>query len=119
MVHGQSPLVIGHVRAQGWPEASFNQGDRWKKLINPYITAMPLIGKRLEPAAQNGSGGASFAAIQAMSANVGEAARTSQPAAPRDCQALAFARFADDDVVIFRFPIDCRRFRPLQDRVGM
>ena len=95
MVHGQSPLVIGQVCAHGRPEASFSQGDRWKRLISSrYIAVMPSIGRMLEPEEQNAIGGASFVAIHAMSAKVGEAARASQPAAPRACQAPVLPWFA-------------------------
>src|ERR1700693_5991833 len=93
----------------GRPEASFSQGDRWKRLISTYIAVMPSIGRMLEPEEQSAIGGASSAAIHAMSAKVGEAAMASQPAAPRACQALALPLFAAEDVVIFRLPIDCRR----------
>jgi hypothetical protein len=113
------PLVIGQMRARGWPETSFNQGDRWKKLISTYIAVMPPIGRMLELEEQSAIGGASFAAIHAMSAKVGEAASASQPAAPRACQAFALPLFAADDVVIVRLPIDCHRSRRLQDRAGM
>jgi hypothetical protein len=104
---------------RGWPEASFNQGDRWNRLISTYIAVMPSVGRMRDPEEQNAIGGASFAAIHAMSAKVGEAARPSQPADPRGCQAHPLGLFAVEDVVILRLPIDCRRFRPLQNRVTM
>jgi hypothetical protein len=69
---------------------------------------MPSIGRMLEPEAQSAIGRASFAAIHAMSA--------SQLAAPRAGQAFALSVFAAEDVVIFRLPIDCRRYRPWQAR---
>jgi hypothetical protein len=104
MVHGQSPLVIGQVRAHGRPEASFSQGDRWKRLISTYIVVIPSIGRMLEPNEQNAIGRASFAAIHAMSAKVGEAVRASQPARRVPARPL---------------PIDCRRSLSLQRREGM
>jgi hypothetical protein len=58
---------------------------------------------------QSAIGVALFAAIHAMSAKVGEAARPSQLAAPRICQAVVLALFAVADAVILWFPIDCRR----------
>jgi hypothetical protein len=48
---------------------------------------MPPIGGTLEAAAQSAMGDASFAAIHAITAKVGEAARVSQPDASRNCQA--------------------------------
>jgi hypothetical protein len=81
-------------------EASFSQGDRWKRLISRYIAAMPPM---LEPGVHNAIGDALLAAMQAMTAKVGDAARDSQPAAPRACPGFAVV-----DVVIFQFPIDCR-----------
>ena len=56
---------------------------RWKRLISTYIVVMPWIEKMLEPEEQSAIVGAAFAAIHAISAKVGEAARASQPAAPR------------------------------------
>jgi hypothetical protein len=91
-------------------EASFSQGDRWKRLISTYIAVMPSIGSMLWE--QIAIGGAWFAAIQAMSAKVGEAARLSQPAAPRACHARATDLLAAEGVAIFGLPIDCRRSRP-------
>jgi hypothetical protein len=92
-------LVVGSVCAHGRPEVSFSQGDRWKRLISMYIAVMPPIGRMLEAAEQSAIGWASFAAIQAMTAKVGEAARASQPAAPRACQALVLPLSAAEDVV--------------------
>jgi hypothetical protein len=80
---------------------------------------MPSIGRRPDPEEQSAIGCASFAAIHAMSAKVGEAAKASQPAAPRACHAPALPVFAAKDVVIFRLPIDCRRLRPPQVRAAM
>jgi hypothetical protein len=85
-------------------EANFSQGDRWKRLISTYIVVMPSIGRMLEPREQSAIEGAWFAAINAMSAKVGEAARPSQPAAPRACQARSPALSAAEDVVIFPAP---------------
>src|SRR5215212_2322361 len=102
MVHGQSPLVVGKVRAHGRPEARFSQGDRWKKLISRYIAVMPLSGRMLEPEEQSAIACASFAATHAMSAKVGEAARVSELAMPHACWALALALFAAEDLVIVR-----------------
>ena len=58
-------------------------------------------------------------AVGITCAKVGEAARASQPAAPRVCQPLAIPPFAAEDVAIFRLPIECRHTWPLQDRAGM
>jgi hypothetical protein len=66
---------------------------------------MPSIGSMLEPEEQSASGCASFTAIHAMSAKVGEAARESHPAVPRACQAHPLPLFAAEDVVILRLPI--------------
>jgi hypothetical protein len=90
---------------QGRRETSFSHGDRWKRLMSTYIVVMPSTGRRLEAEEHIGIAGAPLAVSQAMSAKVGEAARASQPAVPRACQALAVAVFAAADVVIFRFPI--------------
>jgi hypothetical protein len=80
---------------------------------------MPSIGGTLEPEEQRVIGDASFAAIHAMSAKVGEAARLSQPAALRGCQTDPLPVFAAEDIVIFPLPIDCRRVRPRQDPATM
>jgi hypothetical protein len=119
MIHGRSPLIYRSVSAGRQVEASFSQGDTWKTLIRTYIAVMPSIGGMLEPEEQSAIGGASFAATHAMNARVGEAARASQPAAPRAGQAPALPLFAAEDVVIFQLPIDCRHSRPLQARGGM
>ena len=55
----------------------------------------------LEPEEQSAIVGAAFAAIHAISAKVGEAARASQPAAARP-EAIALPWFAAEDIVIFR-----------------
>jgi hypothetical protein len=80
---------------------------------------MPSVGSMLGPEEQRAIGGASFAAIHAMSAKAGEAARPSQPAALHGGQAHPPPLFAAEDVVILRLPIYCRRSRPLQDRATM
>jgi hypothetical protein len=77
---------------------------------------MPSIGGMFEPKAQNAIGRAWFAAMHAMNAKLGEAAKASQPAAPRTDPARALPLSAAEDVVIFRLPIDCRRYRPWQAR---
>jgi hypothetical protein len=115
MGHGQSPLVIGQVFAHRRPEASFSQGARWKRLISKYITVMPSIGRMRESEVQSVMGDVSFAAIHAMSANVGEAARASQPVAPRVCQVLELSLFAAETVVILPLPIDYHGSRMRQD----
>jgi hypothetical protein len=38
MVHGQSPSVIGQMRAHRRPEASFSQGDKWKRVSDSAAT---------------------------------------------------------------------------------
>jgi hypothetical protein len=73
----------------------------------------------LEPDEQRALGGAWFVAIHAMHAKVGEAARPSQPAALSGCETHPVPLSVAEDVVIFQLPIDCRRFRPLQDRATM
>jgi hypothetical protein len=100
MVHGQSPLVVGQSPAHGGLEASFSQDVRWKRLISTYIAVMPWIERMVEPEEQSVIVGAAFAAIHAISAKVGEAARASQPAAPRACQGLVLPLFATEDIVI-------------------
>jgi hypothetical protein len=80
---------------------------------------MPSVGGMLEGEVQRAIGGACLVAIHAMSVKVGEAARPSQPAAPRGCHGHPLPLSVAEDVVIFRLPIDCRRFRPLQDRATM
>jgi hypothetical protein len=65
-----------------------------------------------EPGEQIAIPGASLAAIHAIRAKVGEAARPSQPAAPRVREAPALLFFAAMSVVIFGLPIEFRRFRP-------
>jgi len=92
------------VSCRGWPEASFSQGDTWKRLISKYIQAMPSSGSMSEAEEQVAIRGASVAVIHAISAKVGDAARVSQSAAPRASQALVLPLFAAEDVVIFRFP---------------
>src|SRR5918993_483768 len=94
VVHGRSPSVAGQLRARRRPEASSSQGARWKRPISRYIAVMPSIGRRPDPEEQSAIGGASFAAIHAMSAEVGEAAKASQPAAPLACHAPALPVFA-------------------------
>jgi hypothetical protein len=66
---------------------------------------MPSTGRMFEPEEQSAIVGALFNAIHAMSPNVGEAARASQPAAPPACQAIGLPLFAAEGVVIFRLPI--------------
>jgi hypothetical protein len=117
MVHGWSPLIVGELRAYDWLEASFSQGDRWNRLISKYITVMPSSGRKLEE--QNVIGDASFAAIHAMSAKVGEAAKASQPVVPRACLVLALPLSAAADIVILQLPIDCLGSRPVRERAGM
>jgi hypothetical protein len=58
---------------------------------------------------------ASIAEIHAMSAKVGEAARPSQLVASWVCRARASLFFAGIDAVIFYFPIELDRFRPLSN----
>jgi hypothetical protein len=107
------------VSCRGPPEASFSQGDTWKRLISRYIQAMPSTGSMSEAEEQIAIRGASVAVIHAISAKVGEAAMPSQPAAPRVRHALALRFFAAVSVVILGLPIDFRRFRPLQNRARM
>ena len=111
----QPGLWGGSAVGSRW-DASFSHGDRWKRLISRYIQAMASIGSMLEPEKQRAIGGASAAAIHAMSAKVGEAASPSQLAASRarGAGALPFREAAE--VVIFGLPIDIRRFQPLQNR---
>lgn len=90
------------VSCRGRPEASFSQGDAWKRLISRYIQAMPPIGSMLCAEEQIVACGAAFAESHAISAKVGEAARPSQPAASQAvCQARALLFFVIIDVVIF------------------
>src|SRR5271165_5521027 len=96
--------AVGQVRGRLRPEANFSQGDRWNRLISRYIAVMGSVPGMLEPEEQSAIGGASFAAIHAMSAKVGEAARPSQPAAPRGRQAHPLPLSAAEDVVIFWAP---------------
>jgi len=95
------------------PEASFNQGDTWKRLINRYIQVMPLIGSMSEAAAQMAIRGASVAAIHAISAKVGDPARPIQPAASQARHGLAFCGIVAIGVVIFSLPDDFGRLRPV------
>jgi hypothetical protein len=105
--------VCAHGRSEaGRPEANFSQGERWKRLISRYIAVMPSIGRILEPDEQSGIGSASFAAIHAMNPKVGDAARASQPAAPRARQEVALPLFAED-VGIVRLLIDLSPFPPV------
>ncbi len=60
---------------------SFSQGDAWKRLINRYIQAMPLIGGMAEE--QIAIRGALVVAINAIKAKVGDAARLSHAVASR------------------------------------
>ena len=65
------------------PEISFSQGDKWNALINRYIIVIPLIGDEPCMAMQSMSGWPLKRPFhKAMIANVGAAARPSQPAAP-------------------------------------
>jgi hypothetical protein len=92
-------------------EASFSQGDRWKKLISRYIQAIPPIGRMPGPDAQI-IACMSFAEIQAIDAKVGEAARASQPPASRERWVSGGRFLASMDVVISEFPIELRQYFP-------
>jgi hypothetical protein len=66
------------------PEISFSQDDKWSALINRYITVIPLIGGEPCIAMQSMSGWPLKNPVhKAMIANVGAAARPSQPATAR------------------------------------
>jgi hypothetical protein len=77
-------------------------------LISRYIQAMPSIGSTPELEEQKAIRGASLAAIPAISAKLGAAARPSH----RVAWVLA-------NIVIFGLLIDGRGFRPLPNRTGM
>jgi hypothetical protein len=74
---------------------------------------MPPIGGMPEVEEQIAIRDGSVAAIHAIRAKVGAAARPIQPAAPRARQAFAFRSFAAVSVVIFSLPSDFGRFLPL------
>jgi hypothetical protein len=74
---------------------------------------MPSIGGMPEAEEQIAIRDISVAAIHAVRAKVGAAARPIQPAASRARHAPAFRSFAAVSVVIFSLPSDFGRFRPL------
>ena len=71
-------------RCLGGQRSSFSQDDKWSALINRYITVIPLIGGEPCIAMQSMSGWPLKNPVhKAMIANVGAAARPSQPATAR------------------------------------
>jgi hypothetical protein len=97
------------VRCREKAEASFSQGDRWKRLISRYIQAMPPMGRMPGPDAQI-MACTSFAEINAINANVGEAASPNQPPASRDCRISEVHSLTGIKLVISELPVDLRRY---------
>src|SRR5258708_559420 len=109
---------VGWVSCRGRPGASFSQCDTWKRLINRYIQAMPSIGGMPEAEAQSAVREASVAAIHAIRAKVGDAARPIQRAASRARHAPALRLFAAFSVVTCSLLSDFDRFRPLMTQAS-
>jgi len=101
--------TVGRASCRERAEASFSQGDKWKKLISKYIQAMPPMGRMPGPD-EHIMACMSFAENQAINAKVGEAARPSQLAASRDGWVSAGRFLASMNIVIFELPVELRQY---------